>query len=89
MRTTLTIDDGLAKALKTLAHRSGKSLKQVVNETLKAGLAAREAPAKARRYRVAPVSLGGVMPGIDLTKALRLAEALEDDEIARKIELRK
>jgi hypothetical protein len=29
------------------------------------------------------------MPGIDLTKAFRLADALEDDEIARKIELRK
>jgi hypothetical protein len=30
-----------------------------------------------------------VLPGIDLTKALRLADALEDDEIARKLELRK
>jgi hypothetical protein len=88
MRTTLTIDDRIAKALKALAHRSGKPFKQVVNETLQAGLAAREAPA-ARPYRVAPVSLGGVVPGIDLNKALRLADALEDDEIARKLELRK
>ena len=89
MRTTLTIDDRIAKALKTLAHRSGKPFKRVVNETLQAGLDAREAPAKARPYRLKPVSLGGVVPGIDLTKALRLAEALEDDEIARKLELRK
>ena len=89
MRTTLTIDDRIAKALKTLAHRSGKPFKRVVNETLLAGLAAREAPGKARPYRVKPVSLGGVVPGIDLTKALRLADALEDDEIARKLELRK
>jgi len=89
MRTTLTIDDRIAKALKALAHRSGKPLKRVVNETLQAGLAAGKAPAKARRYRVTPVSLGGVVPGIDLTKALRLADALEDDEIARKLELRK
>jgi hypothetical protein len=29
------------------------------------------------------------VPGIDLTKALRLADALEDAEIARKLELRK
>ena len=89
MRTTLTLDDRVAKALKALAHRSGKPFKRVVNETLQAGLAAAEAPAKARRYRVKPVSLGGVVPGIDLTKALRLADALEDDEIARKLELRK
>jgi len=89
MRTTLTIDDRIAKALKALAHRSGKPFKRVVNDTLQAGLAAGEAPAKARPYRVTPVSLGGPMPGIDLTKALRLADALEDDEIGRKLELRK
>lgn len=89
MRTTLTIDDRLARLLKSLAHRSGKPFKQVINETLEAGLAAREAPARARPYRVKPASLGGVVPGVDLTKALRLAAALEDEEIARKLELRK
>jgi hypothetical protein len=33
--------------------------------------------------------MGGVVPGVDLDKALRLAEALEDEAIARKLELRK
>ena len=89
MRTTLTIDDRIAKALKALAHRSGKPFKAVVNETLQAGLAAGAAPPAARPYRLKAVSLGGVQPGIDLTKALRLAGALEEDEIARKLELRK
>ncbi len=89
MRTTLTIDDRIAKALKALAHRSGKPFKQVLNETLQAGLAAREGPGKARPYRLKVASLGGVLPGIDLTKALRLAASLEDEEIARKLELRK
>ena len=89
MRTTLTIDDRIAKALKVLAHRTGVSFKETVNETLRAGLAAREAPPKARPYRLRPTSLGGVFPGIDLTKALRLAASLEDEEIARKLELRK
>ena len=88
MRTTLTLDDRVAKALKALAHRSGKPFKQVVNETLQAGLIARETP-KPRPYRLKPVSLGGVSPGIDLNKALRLAAALEDEEIARELELRK
>ena len=88
MRTTLTLDDRIAKALKTLAHRSGKPFKQIVNETLRAGLTAREAP-KPRPYRLKPVSLGGVLPGIDLNKALRLAAALEDEEIARELDLRK
>jgi hypothetical protein len=78
MRTTLTIDDRIAKALKALAH-----------DTLQAGLAAGETPATPRPYRVKPVSLGGVVPGIDLTKVLRPADASEDDEIARTLELRK
>lgn len=89
MRTTLTLDERIAKALKDAAHRTGKPFKQIVNETLRAGLVAGHAPAKARRYRVKPASLGGVMPGIDLRKALRLADALEDEEMARKLALRK
>ena len=88
MRTTLTIDDGIAKALKNLAHRSNKPFKEVVNETLRAGLSARRAP-KAKPYRVKPAALGGVLPGIDLDKALALADALEDQEIAAEIERRK
>jgi predicted transcriptional regulator len=42
MRTTLTIDDAIARALKELAHRSNKPFNQVVNETLRAGLGAPE-----------------------------------------------
>ena len=88
MRTTSTIDDGIAKALKDLAHRSNKPFKEVVNETLRAGLSARRAP-KAKPYRVKPAALGGVLPGVDLDKALALADALEDQEIAAEIERRK
>ena len=89
MRTTLTLEERLARSLKEIAHRSGKPFKQVVNETLEAGLSARKAPPRARRYRLKPASLGQPLPGIDLDKALQLADALEDVEIARKIELRK
>jgi hypothetical protein len=89
MRTTLTIDDRIAKALKALAHRSGKPFKTVVNEALRAGLAAGTTSPAARPCRLKPMSLGGVHPGVGLPKALRLADALEDGEIARKLELRK
>ena len=89
MRTTLTIDDELVQALKELAYRSDKSFKEVVNETLRAGLTGQKVVPRARPYKVRPSSLGGVMPGIDLNKALQLADALEDQEITRKIELRK
>jgi hypothetical protein len=84
----LTLENDVALALKEEARRSGRPLKRVVNDTLRVGLAARRAPA-GRRYRLTPVSLGGVVAGVDLDKALRLAEALEDDAIGRKLELRK
>jgi plasmid stability protein len=88
MRTTLTIDDHVARALKERAHRSGKSFKQIVNETLRAGLGASGARRR-RPYRVKPAALGGVMPGINLDKALALADAIEDQELMAKMQLRK
>ena len=88
MRSTLTIDDVIAADLKDLAHRSNKSFKEVVNETLRLGLAECQSP-KRQRYRLQPASMGKVAPEIDLDKALRLAEALEDQEMVRKLELRK
>lgn len=84
----MTLDDRLVKALKALAHRTGKPFKQVVNETLQKGLAAAETR-KPRAYRLTPVALGGPTPGVNLDKALRLSAALEDDEIARELDLRK
>jgi hypothetical protein len=88
MRTTLTIDDAIAKALKDLAHRSNKPFKQVVNETLRAGLGA-PAVRQSRRYKVKAAALGGVSPGINLDKALALADAIEDQGLASKMQLRK
>jgi len=89
MRTTLTIDDPIARDLKEIAHRSGKPFKQVVNETLRAGLDARKSARRPPRYRMESASLGKPLPGIDLDKALQLADSLEDLEIAKELELRK
>ena len=89
MRTTLTLEDKLAKALKKLAHESGMTFKEVVNQTLRAGLAADNALPKPKPYKVKPAKLGGVQPGINLDKALQIADAIEDEEIVRKLELRK
>ena len=89
MRTTLTLDDQLAKELKEIAHRSGKPFKDVVNETLRGGLQSRRAQRLPKRYRIETVSLGGVHGSLNLDKALLIADALEDEEIARKLEMRK
>ncbi len=89
MRTTLTLEDELARALKKEAFRTNRSFKEVVNTTLRAGLAAARGSVEARSFRIEPVSLGGVRPGIDLDRALALADRLEDAEIRRELEQRK
>ena len=89
MRTTITLDDDLARALKEAAHRSDRSFKQVVNQAIRAGLQGAMKAPRAKRYRLAPSSMGGVLPGVNLDKALALADALEDEELARKLERRK
>ena len=78
MRTTLTIEDEIARELKEIARRSRKSFTAVVNETLRAGLAA-------RRYRLRAASLGGVRHGVNLDKAVALADSIEDEELMRKL----
>ena len=89
MRTTLTIDDTLAQQLKNIAHQSGRSFKQVVNETLRAGLRAGKTPQPGVEYELQPVSLGEPRAEYNLDKALALADALEDEALTQKMSLRK
>ena len=49
MRTTLSLDDDVAAALRDLQRRSGASWKDVVNSTYRAGLAGRAGGDDARR----------------------------------------
>ncbi len=88
MRTTLTIDDTIAKALKKRAFETGQSFKAVVNETLRKGLLDEpEERARNRKYRLPTYSMG--VPLVDLTKANALVGELEDENIIRKMELGK
>ena len=89
MRTTLTIDDSTARKLKQLAHETGKSYKQVVNETLRRGLAAAKVREPAGTYKLKTASMGGLAADYNLDKALALADRLEDEEIAEKMQRRK
>lgn len=81
----MTIDADLAAKLRRIARERGISFKDALNTMLRAGLSGQ---ATARRYRSKPRHMG-LRPGIDLDKALQLAASLEDEEIVRKLELRK
>jgi hypothetical protein len=84
MRTTLTIDDALLRQLRQKALDSGRPFKQVVNDTLRAGLNQAASPRR-EPYRCPSFSIGALAPGVDLTKANQLAAALEDEALIEKL----
>lgn len=85
MRTTVTLEPDVAAQLKAIASERGISFKAALNAALRDGLAGGR---RAKPYRT-PTRPLALRPGIDLDRALRLAAELEDDELIRKLELRK
>jgi hypothetical protein len=71
---------------KDLARRRNVSFKVALNSTIRAGLAAERGRRRPFNVEARPL---GLRPDIDWTKALQLAADLEDEEIIRKLELRK
>lgn len=86
MRTTVTLDEDVAAKLKQAARERDVSFKVALNDAVRAGLAAGSRASKRFRVETRPM---GVRPGINLDKALSLADELEDAEILRKLELGK
>ena len=89
MRTTLTVADGLMAELKETAHRRGLPLRRVVEDALRAGLAGLERKRSSKPYRCPTFSLGPIASHADLDRTLALADRLEEDEVARELDLRK
>ncbi|MDX1606260.1 MAG: hypothetical protein R3202_08705 [Candidatus Competibacterales bacterium] len=87
MRTTLRIDDELLRQLKEQAHRENVSLTRLVNRTLRAGMQQSRRSGRRPAYREQTYSMGE--PQLNLDRALALAADLEDEEILRKLALRK
>lgn len=75
VRTTVTLEPDVQEMLREASLRSGKPFKRVLNEAVRAGL-------KAQRKKAALVpgwpcfDLGA--PLVDLTKAMALADELDD-----------
>jgi len=86
MRTTVDLDPDVDARLRALARERGVPLRVVINDALRQGVGSAHGDGGA--YRL-PTRALGVRPGVDLDKALALAGQQEDDEIARKLELRK
>lgn len=79
MRTTLTLDDDVADFLRAQSRLHDKPFKQMVNETLRRGMAPElRRPARAR-YRVEP-NRSAFLPGVDPRRLNQLSDQLETED---------
>ncbi len=76
MRTTLTLDEDVAAKLKAEARRAGRPFRDVVNETLRRGLASRAVRRK-EPVTLQVRDLGDLRPGLSLDNISELIEQIE------------
>lgn len=73
-RTTLTLEDDVAARLRDVARRTGRPLKAVVNDAIRAGLSGAGEKRAPFRVNARPM---GLRPGIDLDDIGGLLERIE------------
>jgi hypothetical protein len=83
MRTTLTLDPDVAQELKVRMTARKTSFKEVVNETLRQGLAVKPKSKPREVFRIVPHSFG-FKAGIDVNKLNQLVDELEVQEFVAK-----
>lgn len=86
MRTTVTLDADLDRRLREVAQQRRISYKTAINAAIRAGLSPAADGPRPYREKVRTI---GVLPGVDLTKALDVAANLEDAATMQKLALRK
>ena len=77
MRTTLTLDDDVAAKLKAESRRAGRPFRDVVNETLRRGLAHRITRSVRQEFKIKTRDLGNLQPGLSLDNVAELIEHVE------------
>jgi hypothetical protein len=84
MRTTVTLDVDVKALLDSAAHRSGLPFRVVLNDAVRSALTRSAKGGAARPEPPLPrFEMGS--PLVDLTKALALADELEDQLLASKL----
>jgi hypothetical protein len=78
MRTTLTLDEDVAKRVREFMRRRKVTLKSAVNEMLRQSSASSVGTKRAKRIRITPHKCGAFQPGVDFHK---LSQHLDDLEV--------
>ena len=87
MRTTVTLDPDVEALLRKTMRTRSLSFKAALNQAIRDGLI-RPSPKSAHPYRIKSHRMG-FRPDVPLDRALSLAAAMEDEELVRKMSLRK
>ncbi len=88
MRTTVTLDPEVEAMLRRVMRERGLSFKEALNQAVRLGTGAVQSGRAARPFRQKTYRMG-FRPEFRWDKALALADAMEDEELARKLQLRK
>ena len=86
MRTTITLEPDVQALIRTAMKERGISFKEALNSAVRAGLT--QARQKRRYFMQKSFSLGREQ-NFRWDKALETASAIEDEELSRKLSLRK
>jgi hypothetical protein len=71
------LDDDVAANLKAESRRAGRPFREIVNETLRRGLASRRAASRRQTFKVTVRDLGNLKPGLSLDNVGELIEQVE------------
>lgn len=81
----MVLDPDVAEQIARAVRREGKTIKVLVNETLRARLGKFEQGQAPKPFRVVPHDFGFIA-GVDLDKMNQLADDVEAAELSRKLE---
>ena len=87
MRTTVTLDPDVERMIRRAMRERSISFKAALNEAARTGLAGENKKA-AKRFVQKTFAMGAEQP-FRWDKALAIADAMEDEELMRKMALRK
>ena len=85
MRTTVTLDSDVEQLLRARMKERGLSFKEALNQSIRAGAAKDRTP---RRFVQRAYAMGA-NPRFPWDRALAISDAIEDEEILRKLALGK
>jgi hypothetical protein len=80
MRTTISLDDGIAEDVRRRAAEQGVSVSALIETLVRSALHQEAGAVESPPFRLVTVSGGGPRPGVDLDRAAKIAD--EDDTLS-------